>query len=74
MFIQEFYSNMHTIDTSIPQFITVFHGICDVVTSKLISEVLHVPRVDHLDYPNHHHLSFISRVELASLLYEKAML
>ena len=74
MFIQGFYSNIHAIDNSISQFITVFRCICNVVTSKLISEVLHVPKADHLDYPNHHHLFFISRVKLASLLYEKAML
>ena len=36
--------------------------------------VLHVPRVDHLAYPSHPHLTFISRDELASLFYEMAML
>ena len=65
---------MHAIDTSIPQFITVFRSIRNVVTPELIFEVLQVPRVDRLDYLNHHHLSFISRVKLALLFYEKAML
>ena len=36
-------------------------------------EVLRVPRVAHLDYPSHPRLCTISRDELASLFYEKAM-
>ena len=62
------------IDTSVPWFTMVFWGTHIVVTPKLISEVLHVPRVDHLDYPRHLHLSSIFRDELASLFCEKAML
>jgi len=49
MFIQEFYSNTHGIDTSVPQFVTTFKGTRIVVTLNLIFEVLHVPRVMHLD-------------------------
>ena len=74
MFIQEFYSNMHVIDTSVPWFTTIFHGTHIVVTPKLISEVLHVPRVDRLKYPSHRCFSSISRDELTSLFYEKAIL
>ena len=51
MFIQEFYYNIHSIDTSVPQFASTFKGTRIVVTSNLISEVLHVPKVAHLDYP-----------------------
>ena len=74
MFIQEFYSNMHTIDTFVPQFTIIFCGTRIVVTSELISEVLCVLKVDHPDYTNHERLSSISRDELASLFCEKAML
>ena len=74
VFIQEFYSNMHSIDTFIPRFTTVFRGTRIVDTSKLIFEVLRIPRVGHSDYPSHWHLSSISRDELTSLFYEKAML
>ena len=51
MFIQEFYSNIHGIDTFVPQFVTTF-----IVTLDLISEVLHVPKVAHPDYPGCEHL------------------
>ena len=51
MFIQEFYSNIQGINTSVPQFATTFKGTHIVVTSDLISEILHVPRVSHPDYP-----------------------
>ena len=58
--IQDFYSNMHAIDTSVPRFTTVFRGAYIIVTSEFIFEVLHVPRVDCPNYPNHRHLSSIS--------------
>ena len=74
MFIQELYFNMHTIDTSMPWFTTVFRGIRIVVTPNFVFEVLHVPRVDRPDYPSHPRLTSISRDELASLFCEKAML
>ena len=74
MFIQEFYSNMHTIDTSVPMFTTVIRGTHIVVTQELNFEVLRVPKVDRSDYRSHHRLSSISRDELASLFCEKAML
>ena len=37
------------------------------------SKVLHVPRVDRLNYPSHHRLSSVSRNEMASLFCWKAM-
>ena len=49
--IQEFYSNMHCFDTSIPQFTMCIRGTCIVVNSDLISKILHVPQVSHPDYP-----------------------
>ena len=53
MMIQEFYSNMHNFDSSVPQFVTHVCGTRIVVTPELISEVLHVPRISHLDYVVH---------------------
>ena len=49
--IQEFYSNMHGINTSIPQFAMYIWGTHIIVTPELISEILHILRVSHLDYP-----------------------
>ena len=66
MFIQEFYSNIHGIDTSVPQFATTFRGTRIVVTSDLISEVLHVPWVVHPDYPGCERLRTMSRDEFLS--------
>ena len=56
---------MHAIDTSIPRFTTILRGTHIVVTLELISEVLHVPIMDRLDYPSHRRLSSISSDELA---------
>ena len=69
--IQEFYSNMHRFDTSIPQFVTRVRGMCIVVTPNIISEVLHVPRVAHPDYPGCDHLRTVSKDKLSSLFCEK---
>ena len=65
---------MYAIDTSMPRFTTVFRGTHIVVTPDFVFKVLHVPRVDHPDYPSHRHLSSISRDDLALLFCEKAML
>ena len=70
MIIQEFYSNMHRFDYSIPCFTTSVRGIHIVVTSELISEVLHVPRVSHLNYPECPHLRTVSKDELLSFFCE----
>ena len=66
MFIQEFYSNIHSIDTSIPWFATTFWGTCIVVTLNLISEVLHILRVAHLDCPGFERIRTVSKDELLS--------
>ena len=70
MFIQEFYSNIHDIDTSIPWFATTFRGTRIVVTPDLIFEVLHVLRVSHPDYPSCEHFRTVSRDELLSHFYK----
>ena len=66
MFIHEFYSNMHSIDTPVPQFATTFRGTHIVVTSDLISKILHVPRVLHPDYLGYQCLRTVSKDELLS--------
>ena len=66
MFIQEFYSNIHGIDTFIPQFSMTFRGTRIVVAPDLISKVLHVSRVAHLDYPGCERLQTVSRDKLLS--------
>ena len=68
--IQEFYSNMHRFDSSIPRFLTSVRGIRIVVTPELISDVLHVPRVSHPDYPGCPRLRTVSKDKLMSLFYK----
>ena len=46
--------------------VTTFRGTRIIVTPDLISEVLHVPRVAHPDYPGCDHLWTMSRDELIS--------
>ena len=70
MIIQEFYSNLHGFNYSTPQFVTRVRGIHMVVTPDIVSEVLHIPRVTHLDYPGYKRLRTVSKDELASLFYE----
>ena len=50
--IQEFYSNMHMIDHSVPLFFTHIRGTCIPVTPQLVVDVLQVPRVKFPDYPS----------------------
>ena len=68
--IQEFYSNMYRFDTSVPHFITCIRGTRILVTSDIVSEVLHVPRVAHLNYPSCNLLRIVSKDELSSLFCE----
>ena len=61
---------MHSIDTSVPQFVTTFRGTRILVTPNLISEILHVPRVSHLNYLSCQCLRTVSKDELLSHFYE----
>ena len=61
---------MHGFDYYIPRFIISIRGICIVVTLELISNVLHVPRVSHSDYPDCPRLRTVSKDKLSSLFYE----
>ena len=49
-----------------PQFVSTFRGTHIAVTPNLISEVLHVPRVAHLNYPGCARLQTVSRDNLIS--------
>ena len=69
--IQEFYSNMHRIDLSVPLFFTRVRGTRIPVTPQLVADVLRVPRIEFLDYPSCEHLRTLSRDELMSSFYER---
>ena len=69
--IQEFYSNMHEFDYSVPLFVTRVQGTRIVVTLDIVSNVLCVPKVEHLDYPNYDRLRTVSKDELISSFCER---
>ena len=46
--IQEFYSNMHGIDRSVPLFFTRVRGTRIPITPQLVADVLWVPRIEFL--------------------------
>ena len=61
---------MHGFDFSVPLFITRVQGMCIVVTSDIVSDVLHVPRVEHLDYPGCDRFKVMFKDELISSFCE----
>ena len=61
---------MHGFDYFAPHFITHVRGTHIVVILDLISEVLHVPRVEFADYLNCPYLQTVSKNELVSLFCE----
>ena len=69
--IQEFYSNMHGIDCSVPLFFTHVRGTRIPVTPQLVVDVLHVPRIEFLDYPSCECPRTMSRDELMSSFCER---
>ena len=70
MLIQEFYSNMHGLDSSVPFFHTRIQGTRIVVTPQLVADVLHVSRVEHLDYPGCERLRTVSKDKMISTFCE----
>ena len=50
MLIQEFYSNMHGIDRSVPLFFTHVRGMRIPITPQLVADVLQVSRIEFLVY------------------------
>ena len=71
--IQEFYSNMHNIDTFIPQFAMHIRGTRTVVTLDIISKILHILWVTHPNYPACPCLRTVSKDKLLSLFYETSL-
>ena len=69
--IQEFYSNMYGFDYSIPLFVTHVRGTCIMVTPDIVSEVLRVSKVEHLDYPGCERLRTMSKDELIFAFCER---
>ena len=59
---------MHGFDYSIPRFITSVRGPCIVVTLELISNVLHVLRESHPNYPRCLCLWTVSKDEFISFM------
>ena len=51
---------------SVPHFITHVRGTRIIITSDLISEMLHILRVEFTDYPSYEHLRIVSKDELLS--------
>ena len=69
--IQEFYSNMHGIDCSIPHFVTQVQGISIPITLQLVADVLRVPRIEFPDYPSYERLRTVSKDELMFAFCER---
>ena len=55
---------MHGLDYSVPLFHTRARGTHIVVTPDIVSEVLHVLRVEHPNYPSYKRLKTMSKDEL----------
>ena len=62
---------MHGLDSSVPFFHTRVRGTRIVVTLELVSDMLRVPRVEHLDYPECERLRTMSKDEMISAFYER---
>ena len=69
--IQEFYSNMHGIDRSVPLFFTRVRDTCIPVTPQPVADVLRVPRIEFPNYPSYERLRTVSRYELMSSFCER---
>ena len=57
---------MHGFDYSVPLFVTHARDTCIVVTSDIVFDVFHVPRVAHPNYLGCDHLKIVSKHELIS--------
>ena len=62
---------MHGFDFSVSLFSTRVQGTCIVVTLQLVADVLHVPRVEHPDYPGCERLWTVSKDEMISAFCER---
>ena len=68
--IQEFYSNMYGLDSSVSLFHTRVRGTRIIVTPELVFDVLCVLRVEHPDYPGCERLRTVSKDEMISAFCE----
>ena len=62
---------MHGFYYSISLFVTCIRGTCFVVTPDIVSDVLHVPKVENPDYPGYDRLKTVSKDELISTFFER---
>ena len=62
---------MHGFYYSVPLFVTRIRGTRIVVTSDIVSNVLHVPRVVYPDYPGCDCLNIVSKDELIFAFCER---
>ena len=62
---------MHEIDHSVRLFFTRVRGMRIPVTPQLVADVLHVLRIEFLDYPSCKRLRTVSRDELMSSFCER---
>ena len=62
---------MRGFDFSVPLFSTRIRGTHIVVTPQLVTDVLHVPRVEHPDYPGCERLRIVSRDEMIFAFCER---
>ena len=63
---------MHGFDFSVPLFITRVRGMRIVVTPEIVSDVLHVPKVEHPNYPDCDRLKTVSKDEFISAFCERS--
>ena len=71
LLIQEFYSNMHGLDSSVPLLITHVWGTRIVVIPDIVSEVLNVPRVKYPNYLSCERLRTVSKDEMISAFFKR---
>ena len=55
---------MHGLDSLVPLFHTHVRGMHIIVTLKIVFDVLHVPRVEHPNYPGCERLGTVSKDEM----------
>ena len=62
---------MHGFDFSIPFFSTWVRGTRIVITPQFVADVLHVPRIEHPNYPGCEYLRTVSKDEMISAFCER---
>ena len=70
--IQEFYSNMHGIDRSVPLFFTRVHGTHIPVILQLVADVFRVPRIEFPSYSSCERLRTVFKDEFMAAFCERS--